>query len=188
MNESTYDRMLIVLTLLAPLVLFALDKWRASLDVWYAPLDAGNISYFGERFTQHLGTWLADSHENGPRLIVVADRECPCTKAALRTLDAALAQSNRKGISVAVRYIDDPDPSHDAVAWRAVLAELPATPTLLAIEGRQLVYAGPVNSGNLCTTAVTRVLGVTALQSPRTNPIVNWMDRGCYCRLKSGQP
>jgi hypothetical protein len=54
---------------------------------------------------------------------------------------------------------------------------------LLAVEGKQLVYAGPVTSGNLCTTAVQRVLGVTALQAPRNRPILNWLDNGCYCRL-----
>ena len=56
--------------------------------------------------------------------------------------------------------------------------------TLLAVEGRQLVYAGPVTSGNLCTTAVRRVLGVTALQAPQAGPILNWLDNGCYCRLE----
>lgn len=188
MNESAYDRVLIALTLLAPLALFALNAWRTSLDVWYAPLDAGDVSYFGEPFTQHLAAWLAGSDESGPRLIVIVDRECPCTTAALRSLDTALAKSNRKNITVDVRYIDGPDSTGNSAAWRALLSELPATPTLLAIQGRQLVYAGPVNSGNLCTTAVERVLGVTALQSPRTSPIVSWLERGCYCRLQEPRP
>lgn len=187
MKESTYDRVLIILTLLAPLLMFALTKWRASLDVSYARLDAGHFSYFGEQFTQNLAAWLASADKTGPRLIVVADRECPCTRAALRSLDAALARSYRKDIRVDVRYVDDADVEGDRSAWKAVLSEVPATPTLLAIEGRQLTYAGPVNSGNLCTTAVARVLGVTALQSPRTSPILNWLDRGCYCQLPSGR-
>jgi hypothetical protein len=177
MKASAYDRTLIALTLLAPLLLFALSKWRASLDTWYAPAGVD------ERFTELVADWLAASSETGSRLIVVADRDCPCTTASLRSLDAALAQSSRKDIQLSVRYIDDADATRD-VAWAAVLNKLPSTPTLLAVEGRQLAYAGPVTSGNLCTTAVQRVLGVTALQAPRAIPILNWLDNGCYCRLE----
>lgn len=169
-KANAYDRTLIALTLLAPLLLFALSKWRASLDTLYAPA--------GERFIANVADWLASSNETGARLIVVADRECPCTKAALRSLDTALAQSARKDIRLAVRYVDDVDDR----AWAAVMNELPSTPTLLAIEDKQLVYAGPVTSGNICTVAAQRVLGVTALQAPRTSPIVSWLDTGCYCR------
>jgi hypothetical protein len=169
-KASTYDRTLIALTLLAPLFLFALSKWRASLETLYSPP--------GERFMANVTDWLASNNEAEARLIVVADRECPCTKAALRSLDAALAQSSRKNIRLTVRYIDD---ANDR-AWAAVMNELPSTPSLLAIEGRQLVYAGPVTSGNICTIAVQRVLGVTALQAPQASPIVNWLDTGCYCR------
>jgi hypothetical protein len=183
MKESLYDRMLVTLTLLAPLLLFALSQWRASLDTWYAPLDAGHFGDFGEQFTQNVAAWLADSDETGSRLIVIVDRGCACTKAALRSVDAALAQSRRRDIQLTVRYVDDVDPRDDAAAWRAVIEELPATPSLLAVEGRRLVYAGPVNSGDLCTSAGQRVLGVTALQAPRARPILNWLDRGCYCRL-----
>jgi hypothetical protein len=170
---SAYDRTLIALTLLAPLVLLALSQWRASLETLYSPA--------GKPFMQNVAGWLASSNETGARLIVVADRNCPCTKVALRSLDAALAQSSRENIRVTVRYIDDAaDP-----AWVAVTNELPSTPTLLAIDGRQLVYAGPVTSGNICTTAVQRVLGVTALQTQRTSPILNWLDTGCYCTRQS---
>lgn len=178
MKPSGYDRMLIALTLLAPLLLFVLSKWRASLDTLYAPAGVE------DRFIELVAAWLAAGHEAGSRLIVIADRNCPCTTASLRSLDAALAQSSRKDIQLTVRYIDDADRTHDA-AWTAVLSKLPSTPTLLAVAGRQLVYAGPVTSGNLCTTAVQRVLGVTALQAPRARPILNWLDNGCYCRLQS---
>lgn len=169
MKASAYDRTLIALTLLAPLLLFALSKWRASLDTLYAPAGVD------EQFIERVSDWLASIHTTGAQLIVIADRDCPCTKASLRSLDVALAQSDRKDIRLSVRYLDEVD--------AAVLAALPSTPTLLAIEDKQLVYAGPVTSGNLCTTAVQRVLGVTALQAPRTRPILNWLDNGCYCRL-----
>jgi hypothetical protein len=173
MKASAYDRTLIALTLLAPLLLFALSKWRASLDTLYAPVG------IDDQFTERVADWLASSGETGPRLIVVADRDCPCTQASLRSLEAALAQSSRKDIQLSVRYVDD---GADA-AWLGVIEQLPSTPTLLAVEGKQLVYAGPVTSGNLCTTAVQRVLGVTALQAARDRSIFNWLDKGCYCRL-----
>lgn len=173
MKDSAYDRTLIALTLLAPLFLFALSQWRASLETLYTPA--------GERFMGNVADWLARSNDTGSRLIVVADRKCPCTKVALRSLDAALAQSSRKDIRLTVRYIDDEaDP-----AWAAVTNELPSTPTLLAIDRKHLVYAGPVTSGNICTTAVQSVLGVTALQTPRASPILNWLDMGCYCTRQS---
>jgi hypothetical protein len=176
MKAGAYDRTLIALTLLAPLLLFALSKWRASLDTLYAPAGVS------EQFIKSVSDWLGTTNETGPRLMVIADRQCPCTTASLRSLGAALAQSRRENIQLSVRYIDDAVTNHDA-AWVAVLSQLPATPTLLAAEGRQLVYAGPITSGNLCTTAVQRVLGVTALQAARASPILNWLDNGCYCRL-----
>jgi hypothetical protein len=163
MKPSAYDRTLIALTLLAPLLLLVLTKWRASLDTLYAPAGVS------EQFTQHVSEWLGRSNESGSRLIVIVDRDCPCTKASLRILESA-----RGDVPLTVRDIEEVDP--------AVRDELPSTPTLLAVEGRQLVYAGPVTSGNLCTTAVQRVLGVTALQAPRARPILNWLDTGCYCR------
>jgi hypothetical protein len=175
MKASAYDRTLIALTLLAPLLLFALSKWRASLDTLYAPAGVS------DGWTAHVSDWLASRKEIGSRLIVVVDRDCPCTTASLGSLHQALAQTGRTDIQLSVRYVDDP--GEDA-RWAAVVAELPSTPTLLAIEGRQLAYAGPVTSGNLCTTAVQRVLGVTALQAPRDRPILNWLDSGCYCRQR----
>lgn len=164
MQESAYDRTLIALTLLAPLLLFALSKWRASLDTLYAPAGVS------EQFTERVSDWLGTSNETGSRLIVIVDRDCPCTNASLRILESA-----RGDFPLTVRDIEDVD--------RPVRDEIPSTPTLFAVAGRQLVYAGPVTSGNLCTTAVQRVLGVTALQAPRDRPILNWLDNGCYCRL-----
>jgi hypothetical protein len=169
MKASVYDRTLIALTLLAPLLLLALSQWRASLDTVYAP---AGVSH---QFTEVVSAWLATDSQRGARLIVIADRSCPCTTASLRILESALVQADRKDVQLNVRYIEDVD----AVVRR----EIPSTPTLLAMEGKQLVYAGPVTSGNLCTTAVQRVLGVTALQAPRDRPILNWLDNGCYCRL-----
>ncbi len=182
LKPGIYDRVLLALALSAPLALFALNAWRASLETWYAPMDGNVPSPFGAPFARSTEAWLTADAADGARLILVLDRDCPCSNAARAGLESALAQTSRKGVRVTVRYLDDA-PSQGDPAWRAVLRELPATPTLLAIDGRTLAYAGPVNSGSLCTTAVRRVLGVTVLEAPRTGPILNWLDKGCYCRL-----
>lgn len=169
MKASVYDRMLIGLTLLAPLFLLALSQWRASLETLYAP--AG----LSDQFMEHVSAWLATGNQTGSRLIVIVDRDCPCTQASLRILESA-----RGNVQLSVRDIDDVDP--------LIRNELPSTPTLLAVAGKQLVYAGPVTSGDLCTTAVQRVLGVTALQAPRERPMLNAFDSGCYCRVPRPKP
>lgn len=184
MKPDTYDRLLITLALTAPLALFALDAWRASLDRWYVPSDGGGRTYFGKPFASSVAGWLQTIDGQGATLVLIVDRDCPCTSAARNSLEVSLARSSGRDIRLVVRDVDGPD-SRSSVAWRAVLRELPATPTLLAIDGRALAYAGPVNSGNLCTTAVERVLGVTALQAPQRRPILNWLARGCYCALPS---
>jgi len=181
-RPSAGDRALIAMAVLAPLALFALNAWRASLETWYSPLDSSGAGYFGEQFGRNVASWFATGEAHGAKLVLILDRDCPCANAARSNLDAAVAQSSRKDVQVVLRYVDDVDTHRDS-AWRAVLRGLPSTPTLLAIDGRTLVYAGPVNSGNLCTTSVQRVLGVTALQTPQSHPIFNWLERGCYCRL-----
>lgn len=182
MKDRAYDQLLVTLALLAPLAMFALGKWQASLDIWYLPPDAASADTFGEQFHRHVSQWLQGVDNPGAALVVIADRECPCTKATLTRLDEALALSRREDIRLVVRDVRSADTDRDA-AWLRVLEAVPATPTLLAIEGRQLLYAGPVTSGNFCTTAVSRVLGVTALQAPQGRTIFNLIDKGCYCRL-----
>lgn len=182
-KESGYDRFLVILALLAPLALLTLSKWQASLDTWYAPMDVADANYFGESFQRSVAKWLESAEGAGAALVVIADRKCPCTRATLKKLDEALALSPRRDIRLVVRDIGDVDADQDAV-WTQVLSEVPATPTLLVVEGKRLLYAGPVTSGNFCTTAVGRVLGVTALQLPRSAAMFNLIDKGCYCRLQ----
>lgn len=184
MKDSTYDNLLVTLALWAPLAMLALSQWRASLDTWYVPLNVANANTFGEQFQRQVSKWLGSADGRGAALVVITDRECPCTKVTLKKLDEALALSPRKDIRLIARDIRDAQANHDP-AWARVLNEVPATPTLLAIEGRQLLYAGPVTSGSFCTTAVGRVLSVAALQSPRSTAMFNLIEKGCYCRLPS---
>jgi len=184
MKDSTYDQFLVMLALLAPLAMFALGKWRTSLDTWYAPLDGPGASDFGERFEKQATAWVKAEGGDDARLIVIADPECPCTRVTLKKLDEALALSPRRDVRLVIRDVHDQQAVQNA-AWAQLLNTVPATPTLLAVEGKQLLYAGPVTSGNFCTTAVGRVLGGTALQSPRTGVLLDLIDRGCYCRMPS---
>ena len=185
MSDSAWDRTLILLALLAPLAMFALSKWRASLETWYVPLDADTAAHFGPAFEDKVAQWLAEDGASGARLVVIVDPACPCTTATLSRLADARAQSTRPDASLEVRHANGNDISQ---AWATVLAEIPATPTLLAVEDGRLLYAGPVTAGNFCTTAVSRVLGLSVLETPAASPLRNWLDRGCYCPLFGAVP
>lgn len=183
LSDNTYDRALVLLALLAPLAMFMLSKWRASLDTWYAPLDADTSAYFGPDFSTRVSDWLGATEGTRARLILIADLSCPCTQATLARLESAKSTSSRQDVRLMVRYISDTT-EPGSPAWAAVLAGIPATPTLLAVDGRRLLYAGPVTSGNFCTTAVNKVLGLSVLEASSKAPLMNWLDRGCYCPIR----
>lgn len=177
-----YDRVLVVLVLVAPLVMLSLSKWRASLDNWYQSPDVNPSEYFPEDFEAHLGAWLQQTGEPQPSLVLIADRRCPCTTPALTQLQAAVADSDHPDVGLRVQYVDAPrnlpDPHLDAV-----LASIPATPTLLVWADQRLRYAGPVSAGSYCTTAVSQVLGLSSLSRPPSQPLFGGLARGCYCPL-----
>lgn len=178
-RETLYDRVLIKAALLAPFALIVLAKWRSSLETDYAPLEPGARQVFGVPFQQKASEWIATSDDRRARLVLVTDRECPCTRSTRAALDTAIASSPRRDVAFVER---DVRVGGDA-AWQAVLDEVPATPTLFAIDNGQLVYAGPVNSGTWCTRGVSEVLGLTALQAQGSGAVLNWLGNGCYCRM-----
>lgn len=181
-SDRTYDRTLVLLALLAPLVMFALSKWRSSLEIWYAPMDAANVDVFGSHFDAAVTQWLAHRSTDAGQLVVVTDDDCPCTVSTVGALKAAAAQSQRRDASVVVHEWDDPLLQRQP-GWAPLVDTLPATPTLLVVDSGRLLYAGPVNAGSFCTTALAQVLGVTALENPGAGPLLNWVEKGCYCRL-----
>ncbi|KAF0809729.1 hypothetical protein A167_01545 [Alcanivorax sp. S71-1-4] len=183
MKDSTYDRILVLLVLLAPFSMIVLSKWRASLETSYVPMQGEYREFFDAPFEKHVAGWLARQAISGPELILIVASDCPCTQATRSSLQKALAEASRPEARLTLRYIDDPQAAADA-DWQAVLAAIPATPTLLAVDQQRLLYAGPVTSGNFCTTAVNRVLGLTVLEARPDNPVINWFDEGCYCHLK----
>lgn len=179
-NQNAYDRLLIALVLVAPLAMLGLSKWRASLDHWYAPLD--DAAVFGKPFQEKVTRWVAQNTRNGAELILIIDPDCACTSATVNLLKNAHVQSKALDAKLIVRDLKNKSTFNDS-AWRAMLLEIPSTPTLLVIDRQKLIYAGPVTSGNFCTTAVNRVLGLSALKANANVPVLNWLDKGCYCRL-----
>lgn len=182
MKEETYDKLLIRLALLGPLALIALSQWQASLITWYEPWRGDTATYFGKEFEQDVHALPGIGDESGSTLLFIADKSCPCTKASLATLQAAMQKGGRNDMHLVA--VDVNDPSTKDPAWARVLRQIPATPTLLVTEGKKFVYGGPVNSGNLCTTSVQKILGLSVLDAAPQRPVINRLEKGCYCSLK----
>ncbi len=181
MKDSLYDRLLIGLAVAGPLAMLVLNAWQVSLDTWYTPLDGDRNGALTADFKLSVSDWAAATGGAGAELVVIVDKSCPCTEATLRRLEEAVAHSKRKDLRIVIRDIHDDNGNKDP-PWQKVLRQLPATPTLLSIEGRRLVYAGPVTSGSFCTTTVGKVLGVNALQATRGSTLFDVVEKGCYCR------
>lgn len=179
MKDDLHDRILVALALLAPLALLMLGQWRASLETVYAPADA---QAFGPAFERKAGMWIRTRKHASPELHVIADRNCPCTAAALGSLQAAHARSARRDARLIVHYVDE-EPQLQNTQWDTLLSEVPSTPTLLATDQGRLVYAGPVSAGSSCTAVVSRIFGLIALEARKQRPVVNWIERGCFCRM-----
>ena len=182
MKDHTYDKLLIGLALLAPLLLMALSKWQYSLNTWYVPLNGDKSAYMSQSLEQNLRALPEVVQGSGVTLFFVSDRSCPCTRVTLNILQTAVKQANRKDLQLMI--VDVNDPLAKTPAWTRILQQIPATPTLLVTEGQRLVYGGPVNSGSMCTTSVLKILGLSVLQSTSQKPVINWLQEGCYCPLK----
>lgn len=186
MKEQTYDNILILLAILAPILLIVLSKWQASLIRWYVPLNDSPTAYFSSNLESDI---RALSHSNQPAfnqaqgatLFFIADKTCPCTTATLSILKNALQVSSRQDVKLVV--IDVHSPQASTPAWQRILQQIPSTPTLLVMDEQRLVYAGPVTAGNMCTTSVLKILGISVLQSEPQKPVINWLEEGCYCPL-----
>jgi hypothetical protein len=184
-KPGAYDRALIASVLIVPLALLGLSKWRASLDTWYAS-PGKNATYLDGSFQADAAYWISTANLPASSLILVVDPNCPCTNSAKANLQSAVSASNRRETPIIVRAITA-TPSRPDAAWQAVVNKLPSTPTLLAVSERKLVYAGPANSGNLCTTAVEKAVGLRAVEAPPSRPLINWLERGCYCSRRGKQ-
>lgn len=183
MKPGAYDRCLIALTWLAPLVLIVLNRWQASLDRWYAPPNGNTIEEIHNSLDRDLPPWLDSLGRSDDQLYLVIDPACPCTKPAIERIRSAIRESARNDITMTVIDLAYETKTGDPIL-RSVLKHLPATPSAIAIKGHHLKYAGPAISGSLCSTT-GRVFAVSALQGGNTATAINLIDRGCFCPVKS---
>lgn len=181
MKEDAYDKLLIKLAQLAPLLLIVLSQWQASLMTWYMPWDDAT-EYFGDQFAQDVSAIPELKNEVGSTLVFIADEDCPCTRASLSILKSAMRESGRKDLHLIILDVNGAEAKSQT--WTRVLAQIPATPTLLITEGETLRYGGPVIAGNLCTTRIQEVLGLSVLQENPTSPVISQLETGCYCSIE----
>ncbi len=147
------------MALLAPLMMVLLSKWQASLEDWYIDPAVAPMFGFDEGFPEKVSRWLQAEEITGNKLILIVDKDCVCTKATLRRLNSFLNESQvDRGLLLFLEINDLPE---SAQQFRE---DIPSTPTLLAIKNSALTYAGPINSGGFCTTAVDAVIGVSSLK------------------------
>jgi hypothetical protein len=181
MKETTTDYLLILLALLAPLLLVVLSKWQNSLNTWYIPLHEDATAYFSPSLEQDILALPESQDHQGITLFFIADMNCPCTQATLKILQTTIQTSSKKDIKFISLDIHTPQAKH--TAWKKVLQQIPATPTLFISDHNRLVYAGPVTAGNMCTNSVLKILGLSILEAAPQKPVINWLEEGCYCPI-----
>lgn len=179
MKVSAYDRCLISLAWLAPLSLLVLNRWQTSFDHWYAPMSGSALGEITTALSQDAKPWLATLDGENSKLYLIIDPDCPCTEPAVRKVQDEFRKISRIDMALHVVPIADPVWASNP-KWRSVLKNLPSTPSLIAVEGNQMVYVGPAVSGSLCGTTA-KVVGIPTLQSRFTSPAINIIDSGCYC-------
>ena len=180
-KERMVDILLIFLTLFAPVLLVALSKWQNSLNTWYVPLTQDATVYLSGNLQKDVLALPEVKARNSITLFFIADKDCPCTKASFTILKTNMQNSQQKRLQLVT--IDVHADSTQSPAWQKVLKQIPATPSLLVMDHQRLVYAGPVTAGNMCTTSVLKILGLSLLQAKPQQPVMNWLEQGCYCPL-----
>jgi hypothetical protein len=179
LTASRYDKILVHLALLAPLAMVLLGKWQASLERWYIDPDEAPIFGFNDGFQEKAAAWMQAQRIVGNKLVLITDPECACTTATEAKLKSVLSDAEQPLTRLQRIDIDSADP-----LFMSLIQDIPSTPTLLTVKDGVLSYAGPVSSGNFCTTAVNAVMGVSALHWETATTVYNWLERGCYCPNK----
>lgn len=186
MTGALYDKILLALAQLAPVSLIFLSGWYASLDTWYVPVDASPSTYSESDFAQKADQWLQVTANNGITYYVFVDPQCACTNPSLKKLQSAITQSDHPNANiVTIDVTSDITPDHrnqNSNALNALIDEIPSVPMVITADDTTLIYSGPANAGNFCTTQVDQALPVIATASAQTAPVHNWLSRGCYCQ------
>lgn len=183
MTASAYDRILIRMAWLAPLALIFLNRWQMSLDRWYAPIAGVELARMSSALPEDAKPWLATfSNSSGKRLYLVVDPSCPCTKLSVKKVMEAIKATPGNSIALHVVSVNDSNWVNDK-KWRLVLKNLPSTPTLIAVDGNQMQYAGPAVSGNLCI-GESKIAGLSELLTRPRSTAINFVDWGCFCPIQ----
>lgn len=184
-SPDTLDRILIRLAWLGPVVLVVLQRWQMSLDQWYVPLTSQDFARMSEAITEEAKPWLETLDDaGGRRLFLVTDPDCPCSLPAIQRVKAAMnkAQSTfPTPITLTIVHIGDRDATNNA-AWSRIVQNIPATPSLIVVDGKRLRYVGPAVSGSLCI-GDSSVTGLLDIRETSDGPAVNYIDEGCFCAI-----
>lgn len=181
MRDTLYDRILLAIAQIAPVSLIFLSGWYASLDAWYVPLDTPESAFSEFRLAEKADEWLQSTGNRGISYYVFVDPQCACSKPTLKKLQSAIEQSDHPSANVVVIDIAGNLDS----SLKSLVDEIPSIPMVISSFNSTLIYTGPANAGNFCTTAVDRVIPVIATSGVQPEPIHNWLSRGCYCKAHS---
>lgn len=175
-----YDRLLLISIVVVPLVPMLLYKWYYSLDTWYVPWGETGSDYFDEAFEHAAKRWLMTVQAQGDAVYVMTDSQCPCAKPVLAKLHQALAET------VPVRVFDAYGPvmaEQETYQLSSLIRFMPALPTALVVRAGELIYVGPLVTGNLCSQEADFSPPLAAYQGQASGRVYNWLSEGCYCRL-----
>ena len=114
------------------------------------------------------------------------DPQCPCTQPTLKKLQSAITQSDHPDARVVTIDITNEDTlgitDQKSTDLKALTGEIPSVPMVIVARDTTLIYSGPANAGNFCTTQVDQALPVIATSSAQIAPVYNWLSQGCYCQ------
>ncbi|MFO1217863.1 MAG: hypothetical protein U1E89_05690 [Burkholderiaceae bacterium] len=185
-KPDALDRLLIRLAWAGPALLVVVLRWQMSLDQWYVPLNSPDLARMSNDITEAAGPWLSSlDAAGGRRLFLLTDPNCACTPPAILRVKAAMAEAQqafRSPMALKVIAVDDRHALSN-VAWRRVVQNIPATPSLIVVDGNRLHYVGPAVSGSLCI-ADANVTGLFGAGPPGDGTTVNFIDKGCFCTSK----
>lgn len=191
------DRTLLRVAWLAPLLLIALNQWRSSLETPYLPPRVATAELSLAKLQPALAHWMQATGKfpDAVHLVAIVTADCPCTEPALEVLRREISNAGLPATTLEVVTVRPRTEARaqlhaevqgvaEREALHAVLAQVPATPTLLFTVAGRLHYAGPITEGGACGAAVKRLLArpLTGSDS-NTAPSRNIAAQGCYCRL-----
>lgn len=181
-TESPYDRWLIRLASLGPLLMVMLTGWQYSLDQWYSSPTDTRLDEFTATLEATAAPWLDTLAENGKQVFLLVDPECPCTRVALDKIQRELARLAGPDQHLAIVSVTD-DALRVDRQWQSLLRQVPTTPTLIVADNRQLTYFGPAVTGNFCSATGLNIPTALTENSARGEPaLVSLFEEGCFCK------